>query len=169
MEILWSSWRSKYIESFKDEDSNKCIFCDALENPDRDSEMLVVARRKKCFVMLNRYPYNGGHVMIAPYRHVAEFEELLSEELTEMMVTIKETIKILTKISKPQGFNIGANIGRVSGAGVPGHIHFHVVPRWNGDTSFMPVCADTKIVSQGLEESQVILSKFFEESASSNK
>ncbi|MGA2298951.1 MAG: HIT domain-containing protein, partial [FCB group bacterium] len=147
MEILWSSWRSKYIESFKDENDSQCIFCNAVENPGKDSEMLVVARREKCFVILNRYPYNGGHVMIAPYRHVAEFGELSIEELTGIMETIQETIKILCKISKPQGYNIGANIGRVSGAGIPGHIHFHLVPRWNGDTSFMPVCADTKIVS----------------------
>ncbi|MFA6571303.1 MAG: HIT domain-containing protein [Bacteroidota bacterium] len=166
MEIMWASWRSKYIQGFKDETEcgdSTCIFCSAAGNPENDSELYVVARRKNCFVMLNRFPYNGGHLMVAPYRHVAELDGLTLEEMTEIMIVIKESTKALCKISKPHGYNIGSNIGRVAGAGIPGHIHFHIVPRWNGDTNFMSVISDTKVVSQSLEETQVLLTKAFAE------
>jgi ATP adenylyltransferase len=170
MDILWSPWRSKYIQSFKDEkdkaDENTCIFCDAVNSPGKEKELLVVARREKCFVMLNKFPYNGGHVMIAPIRHVAAIECLSDEEAVNLFNTIKETIKVMQHVSSPHGFNIGINQGRVAGAGIPCHIHIHVVPRWNGDTSFMPVLSETKIVSQALEETQEIISKAYEELAS---
>ncbi|TAL70179.1 MAG: HIT domain-containing protein [Bacteroidetes bacterium] len=168
MDILWSPWRSKYIQSFKDEthkneSENRCIFCDALEQDGKDKEMLIVTRRDKCFVILNKYPYNGGHIMVAPNRHISSLEELEDDEIFALIKTIKKSIKVLEHISKPHGFNIGVNQGRVAGAGIPGHIHFHIVPRWNGDTSFMPVVSDTKIVSQSLEETQEIISKTFKE------
>jgi ATP adenylyltransferase len=172
MEILWSSWRSQYIQGFKDESEcgeKPCIFCFAKENPEHDADLLVVARRKLCFVMLNRFPYNGGHVMIAPYRHIGDLEELSIEEMTDIMLVVKETTKVLCKVSKPNGFNIGANIGRVAGAGIPGHIHFHVVPRWNGDTNFMSVVSDTKVVSQSLVETQMVLSSVFSELSEESK
>jgi ATP adenylyltransferase len=168
MDILWSPWRSKYIQSFKDEKSrnesgNTCIFCDALNAEGKEKEMLVVERREKCFVILNKFPYNGGHIMVAPVRHISNLEELDDDEIYAMITTIKESIKVLQHISQPHGFNIGVNQGRVAGAGIPGHIHFHIVPRWNGDTSFMPVVSDTKIVSQSLEETQETVSKVFQE------
>lgn len=168
MDILWSPWRSKYIQSFKDEQTKKvadntCIFCDAINSTGQEKEMLVVAKRKKCFVILNKYPYNGGHIMVAPVRHVSNFEELADDEIYDMIKTIKNSIKVLEHISMPHGFNIGVNQGRVAGAGIPGHIHFHIVPRWNGDTSFMAVVSDTKIVSQSLEETREIISKTFNE------
>jgi ATP adenylyltransferase len=165
MEVLWASWRSKYIEGFKDETSdpnnNPCFICEAGNSYGKEKEMLVVARRKACFVMLNKYPYNGGHLLVAPYKHVADFDDLDDDELLDIMKTVRESIKALEYISKPHGYNIGINIGRVSGAGLPGHIHFHIVPRWHGDTSFMSIISDTKVVSQSLEESQKVLSEAF--------
>jgi ATP adenylyltransferase len=167
MEILWSPWRSKYIESFKDENKKNdtgCIFCDAL-NSGNDTEVLIITRRKTCFVILNKYPYNSGHMMVAPYRHIADMDDLTDEEMKEMMDTVREAMKILKNVCNPHGFNLGMNIGRVAGAGVPGHIHLHIVPRWNGDTSFMPVLADIKLVSQSLEEVQEIYSAAFRKSS----
>jgi len=125
--------------------------------------LLVVYRQEKCIVMLNKFPYNGGHLLVAPLRHVAEIEELSDDELLDMMKTVKLSTKIINKISNPHGYNIGINQGRVAGAGLPGHVHIHIVPRWNGDTSFMSIISDTKVVSQSLEESQIVLSKAFQD------
>jgi len=166
MEVLWAAWRSKYIQGFKDEktdpNNNPCFICEAGNSLGKDNEMLVVKRNKHCFVVLNKFPYNGGHCMVAPYKHVGELDELTDEEMLEMMQTVKETTKALNKMSNPHGYNIGINIGRVSGAGLPGHLHIHIVPRWHGDTSFMSVTSDTKVVSQSLEETQELLSKAFQ-------
>jgi ATP adenylyltransferase len=165
MDVLWSTWRSKYIQSFKDEKSGneeeKCFLCEAVNNPAMDKELLVVARRDKSFAMLNRYPYNGGHLLIVPYSHIGNLEDLPDDVICDMMKLVKESVRVIEQVSKPHGFNIGINMGRVSGAGLPGHIHIHVVPRWNGDTSFMSVLSDVKVVSQSLEESQELLQKAF--------
>jgi ATP adenylyltransferase len=165
MDVMWSPWRSKYIQTFKDEDIKEkediCIFCRAAENPERDDELLVVYRNKRCFVIQNKYPYNNGHIMIAPYSHAGDLNDLADDVILEMMQTVRDAKNILQKIYQPHGFNIGINLGRVAGAGVPGHIHIHIVPRWNGDTSFMPVLADIKVVSVSLEESQRMLSEEF--------
>lgn len=164
MDILWSPWRSKYIEAFKDEDKKKpvCIFCDAM-NSGNDKDKLVVVRRKLCFAMLNKFPYNNGHFLIAPYRHINTFSSMTTLEMTAIMQLINDTIKVLEYTIKPHGFNIGANIGREAGAGVPGHLHFHIVPRWNGDTSFMPLISETKVVSQALEDNLVTFTAAFKE------
>ncbi len=166
MEVLWAAWRSKYIQGFKSEktdpNNNPCFICEACNSVGIDKEMLIVKRNNHCFVMLNKFPYNGGHVLVAPNRHVADLEELSDEELLEMMQTVKETTRALNKMSNPHGYNIGINLGRVSGAGLPGHLHIHIVPRWHGDTSFMSVLSDTKVVSQSLEETQELLSKAFQ-------
>lgn len=165
MEVLWAAWRSKYIQGFKDEktdpNNNPCFICEAGNSSGKDKEMLVVGRKKHCFVMLNKFPYNGGHTLVAPNRHVGELDDLTDEELLEMIQTVKETTRALNKMSNPHGYNIGINLGRVSGAGLPGHLHIHIVPRWHGDTSFMSVLSDTKVVSQSLEETQELLSKAF--------
>lgn len=165
MEVLWAAWRSKYIQGFKDEktdpNNNPCFICEAVNSIDKDKEMLVVERKEHCFVMLNKYPYNGGHTLVAPNRHIGDLEDLTDEELLEMMKTVKETTKALNKMSNPHGYNIGINLGRVSGAGLPGHLHIHIVPRWHGDTSFMSVLSDTKVVSQSLEETQELLSQAY--------
>ena len=166
METLWSPWRSKYIQTFKDEGKDscekQCFFCHAVNSANEfDAENLVVARFTHCFAMLNRYPYNSGHLLIAPNRHIGDFGDFTSEENSEIMSTIQLAIKVIDSVSGPHGYNIGANLGRVAGAGVPDHIHFHVVPRWNGDTSFMSTLADVKIVSEAMEDTQKALSNGF--------
>ena len=167
MDILWSTWRSQYIQTFKDEAEtsegveNNCFFCDAVCRKGSDKDLLVVYRGESAFVILNRYPYNGGHLLIAPYRHIGDLDQLSDSEMTEIMMLIRKSTRVLSLVSSPHGFNIGSNIGRVAGAGVPGHIHFHVVPRWSGDTNFMSVISDTKVVSQSLEESWKLISDNF--------
>lgn len=162
MDTIWSPWRSKYIATFKETPSaSDCFLCDAAKDIGNDKEMLVLSRKEHCFVIMNRYPYNNGHLMIAPYSHTGNFEEFTSEMLTELMLTVQEAINILKKTHHPHGFNIGMNIGREAGAGVPDHIHVHVVPRWNGDTNFMPVLSDVKIASDSLENSYDLLLSHF--------
>jgi len=159
MNHIWAPWRIKYIRSPK---HNGCIFCD-FPKENRDEERLILYRGKHAFVIMNNYPYNPGHVMIAPYRHVGEWEELTDEELLDIMKLSQLTIKALKRAMKPQGFNMGVNIGCVAGAGVKDHVHLHVVPRWNGDTNFMPVIADTKVIPESLEEAYEELKKALQE------
>lgn len=147
MKILWAPWRAVYVEK----PEGNCIFCEKTRE-NRDEENLIVLRGQRGFIMLNRYPYNTGHLMIAPYRHVANVEDLTEEESMEIFKLLMESIKALKKAFKPDGFNVGINLGRVAGAGVEGHIHFHVVPRWLGDTNFMPVTGNTKVMPISLEE-----------------
>ncbi len=155
MEKLWSPWRSKYIESFKsDEDKTKCIFCQMLElNPNEENNLLV-DKGEYTFTVLNLYPYNNGHLMIVPKRHTNDFTLLNTDELKELFAKLQLAEKALQKVLNPHGFNIGANIGRVAGAGIEDHIHFHIVPRWNGDSNFMPVIGDVKVISQDLSETK---------------
>lgn len=158
MKNLWSPWRSKYIESFKDEQSNGgCIFCEAEKQVAEDLENLVVYKADHTFTLLNMFPYNNGHLMIVPNRHLSELDHLNKEESIEIMEQVKIAKKALSEIYNPQGFNIGANLGRASGAGIEEHLHFHIVPRWNGDTNFMPVLGEVKIISQDLAETKKLL------------
>jgi ATP adenylyltransferase len=124
-----------------------------------DVENLIVMRGKLCFVVLNRYPYNSGHAMVVPNRHTASFNRLSTEELSEIMMMTGRCIEALKKISKPQGFNFGANLGKIAGAGIDKHVHFHLVPRWNGDTNFMPVLSDVKLISESLTSLRTKLSR----------
>jgi ATP adenylyltransferase len=153
MKRLFSPWRSQYIAAFKNEKPKKgdSLFTRILRE-NKDVKNLVIVRRKHCFVMMNLYPYNSGHLLIIPNRQVSEMSDLNSEEYAEIMSVSAEMIQILKKVMKPHGFNFGANLGRVAGAGIDDHIHFHIVPRWNGDTNFMPVLADTKVVSEEMEQ-----------------
>lgn len=162
MDKLWSPWRSQYIESFKDDSGDKsCIFCDMLDkNPDDDSNLLV-DNSDKTFTVLNLFPYNNGHLMIVPKRHLSKLSELSDEENSEIMKKLQLAEEALNKVLKPQGFNAGANLGRVSGAGIEDHIHFHIVPRWNGDTNFMPVLGEVKVISQDLKETKQNLRKIY--------
>lgn len=156
MDQLWSPWRSQYIQKSSEisvEKIHSCFLCVAAEHPKNDVETLVVARRKHCFVIMNRFPYNNGHIMVVPYRHLGKMEDFQAEELTDLMLTMTEANSVVRTIYKPDGINIGANIGSTAGAGVPDHLHFHIVPRWNGDTNFMPVLADIKVISTTLEDS----------------
>ncbi|MFO8011334.1 MAG: HIT domain-containing protein [Dehalococcoidia bacterium] len=148
MEYLWAPWRIEYILSDKDEE---CIFCEKPRR-NRDRDNLVLYRGEYNLVMLNKYPYNPGHLMVAPYRHVAQLELLSDEELLEKMQLVRRCAEMLREEMKPEGFNIGMNLGKVGGAGIEEHLHIHVVPRWNGDTNFMPVIADTKSVPEAIDD-----------------
>jgi ATP adenylyltransferase len=151
MEKLWSPWRSQYIESFKDPKAKGgCVFCNAAKEDIADESSLVVAKGELTITVLNLYPYNNGHVMVVPKRHLSSFDQLTKEERAEIMEKLDETIRALKICSRPEGFNVGANLGQVSGAGIADHIHFHIVPRWNGDTNFMPVLGEVKVLSQDL-------------------
>lgn len=145
MKQLWAPWRMPYIE--QSEPARGCIFCKAVED-ESDEENHVLYRGTQCFVMLNLYPYNSGHLMVAPYQHTGVFSELRAEVGTDVFVTAQLAVRALTESLKPDGFNLGINQGKVAGAGVADHIHLHVVPRWNGDTNFMPVLADAKVMPE---------------------
>jgi ATP adenylyltransferase len=140
---LWAPWRLEYIKS-ADEDTG-CVFC----NPD---ESLLVTRGKHALVLLNKFPYASGHFMVAPIRHVGEFAELENDEVLELHRLASAGMGALAQLYSPQGYNVGWNLGRIAGAGVVDHVHLHVVPRWAGDTNFMPVLADTKVLPEHLEE-----------------
>jgi len=149
MKRLFSPWRSQYIATFKDgkKKGKDCLFC-RLAREKKDAVNLVVVRKEHCFVVMNRYPYNSGHLMIVPYLHTSDFENLSREDYADVMATTAEMISALGTVSHPQGFNFGANLGRVAGAGIDQHVHFHLVPRWNGDTNFMPTIGEVKLVSE---------------------
>jgi len=162
MNNLWSPWRSKYIESFKNEnEKGSCIFCEVLDKEITDDNNLLVTKSSLTITMLNLYPYNNGHLMIIPKRHVSNLHDLSKEESLAIMEEIKYAQQALTKVYQPHGFNVGANLGRASGAGIEDHIHFHIVPRWNGDTNFMPVLGEVKVISQDLLESKHKLIKAY--------
>jgi ATP adenylyltransferase len=159
MENLWAPWRIDYILSQKPEG---CIFCDKpAEN--QDEENLILFRGKHHFIIMNAYPYNNGHMMIVPYRHTAMLSGWSDGERQEMMELADMAVSLLKKTMKPDGFNLGINMGLVAGAGVADHIHLHVVPRWNGDTNFMPVLADSRVISEHLRETYAKLKAALDE------
>jgi ATP adenylyltransferase len=149
-ENLWAPWRTKYIQGLSK--PGGCFICDYLKTPDSDGDNLVLWRTEKSVVVLNRFPYNNGHLLIAPVRHIGDLEQADEAELLEITKLIRETQKALSLAVQPHGFNIGLNFGRCAGAGLPEHMHVHVVPRWDGDTNFMSVCSDTRVISQSLAE-----------------
>ncbi len=146
MEHIWAPWRIEYVLQEKTEG---CIFCDKPKEA-RDSDNLILYRGQKNFLMLNSYPYNPGHCMVAPYHHIAHLDELSAEELAEHFEIVTKSIKTLREVLHPDAFNIGINMGKSAGAGVEGHVHTHIVPRWEGDTSFMTVVAETKVIPEAL-------------------
>lgn len=158
MKRLWAPWRMEYIKKPKEK---KCLFCRVIEE-DNDRENLVLHRSEKTFIILNKYPYNNGHLMIAPYRHTPSPLELDDEEDLDIAHLIKLCIKILDKTMNPQGYNIGANIGKAAGAGIEEHYHIHIVPRWVGDTNYMPIIADTKVIVEHLYQTYDKLKKALE-------
>ena len=150
MDHVWAPWRMKYIQ----ETSKKgCFFCEGVKQED-DVDNLIVKRGEFAFVMLNRYPYTSGHLLIVPYAHVASMEDLPIETKTEMMVLITEAIQVLKQEYGADGFNVGANLGSIAGAGVADHLHFHVVPRWNGDTNFMTSVGNARVLPEELVDTQ---------------
>lgn len=164
MEKLWSPWRSKYIDAFNNNSQeSSCIFCRMLGLNSYDEDNLLIDIGKHTFTVLNLYPYNSGHLMVVPKRHLNDFSELNESELIELMKKLQLAQEALKKVSNPHGFNIGANIGRVSGAGIEDHIHFHIVPRWDGDTNFMPVLGEVKVISQDLLDTKRRLQNAYKE------
>jgi ATP adenylyltransferase len=148
---LWAPWRLEYIAHADDLDG--CVFCNAIEADD-DEAALVVHRGRQAIVILNKYPYASGHFMVAPNRHVGEFGELTDEEALEIHRLAQSGIGALAQVYEPQGYNLGWNLGRIAGAGIVDHVHLHVVPRWAGDTNFMPVLADVKVMPEHLLETR---------------
>lgn len=156
MKRLWAPWRREYILGPK---AKACIFCEALRMDAQEAGLL--SRGERCFVMLNKYPYTNGHLLISPCRHVSDLEDLDGEEATELMETVRQSVRRLKQAYGPDGLNLGMNIGKVAGAGVEAHLHFHLLPRWNGDNNFMAVLAETRVISESLADTWSTLSPFF--------
>ncbi|HEX9456336.1 MAG TPA: HIT domain-containing protein [Candidatus Acidoferrum sp.] len=148
MDYLWTPWRYRYMAEAAGQQTG-CIFCSALEKKD-DAETLIVFRGKKNFILLNRYPYTSGHVMIVPYAHIPDLKDCDAETLAEMMLLAQRAEGALAAAYKPDGFNLGMNLGRAAGAGVTGHVHLHVLPRWIGDANFMSVVGETRVEPEDL-------------------
>lgn len=151
MDHLWAPWRLSYVAAAKPPaTSDPCFICRGLAEQD-DRRNLIPLRTQRSAVILNLFPYNNGHLLIAPLAHKGRLDELTAEELLETMETLRRMVRLLDGLMRPDGYNIGLNLGAAAGAGLPGHLHWHVVPRWNGDTNFMPVLTDTKVIVQSLE------------------
>jgi ATP adenylyltransferase len=160
MERSWAPWRREYILSDPPEG---CVFCHAWSaSPERDEDLLVVWREADAFVLMNRYPYNGGHVLVIPSAHVGDPADLDAAAWARLTDLLRRTTILVTEALSAQGANVGMNLGSVAGAGITDHLHFHVVPRWNGDTNFMPVVGETKVISESLVTSWRTLKKAFE-------
>jgi ATP adenylyltransferase len=156
MEIKWTPWRSAYIKRGDSGGEGGCALCNAHEAGD-DERMLVLARGAHAYVLMNLYPYNPGHLMVVPYEHTAAFDRLPPATATEVMRLAQRCTAVLTQTLKPQGFNLGMNLGRVGGAGIDEHLHLHVVPRWGGDTNFMPLIGGVKLVPEALDDTYAAL------------
>ncbi len=150
MDILWAGWRSEYVRTAEHLDDAGCLFCRLPTEP--DDEALVLERTERAFSVLNRFPYTSGHLMVAPYRHVATPKDLDHGERLAIWDLIARCQRALEAAMSPAGFNLGANVGKVAGAGVPGHFHMHLVPRWAGDTNFMSSVGGTRVVPEALED-----------------
>lgn len=158
---LWAPWRIEYLKSLSREEGNqaedapwikKCFLCEYWNSPDQDRENLVLWRTDRCLVLFNRFPYTGGHLLIAPRDHVPDLNAIDEGTILEMMLLCRDVQSVLDRAIHPQGYNIGINIGRCSGAGLPDHVHLHIVPRWDGDTNFMSNIGNARVISQSLEE-----------------
>ena len=150
MERLWAPWRMAYINGGLEK--VECFLCAAASHPSDDEANLVIWRGEKVFCIMNRFPYNNGHLMVAPSRHTADLETLSAAESAELFRLVQKSLAVLRRALKPHGFNVGANLGRVAGAGVAGHAHVHIVPRWLGDVNYMPLLSETKVISEHLAE-----------------
>lgn len=151
MELLHAPWRIEYIRAPKAPPSDVSLFTRIAQSND-DAANYIVCRDRTCYAVLNTFPYNGGHLMAVPYKQTAELSDLTDEELCDLMKLTRRCVEVLKRVMKPDGFNIGMNLGRVAGAGIVEHLHIHIVPRWNGDTNFMPVIADTRVMPEALAE-----------------
>jgi len=162
VERIWSPWRMAYIQATKEQGEDAgCIFCDLPAEGD-DVRTMILARGELAFVIVNSFPYNPGHLMVAPFRHVGAFTSLEADELADVDALVARSIRALEQEMEPHGYNLGMNLGRVAGAGIPDHVHWHLVPRWNGDTNFMPVVGQTRVLPELLEETYARLRPRFE-------
>lgn len=150
---LWAPWRLEYIHSLHDEETEPkgCFLCQYAQHPEADARQYVIWRQKYCFTLFNRFPYSNGHLLIAPYAHVATLDQLEEPALTELICQVRDAQRLLQATTSAQGYNMGMNLGRCAGAGLPDHLHLHIVPRWEGDTNFMPVIGDTRVIPQSIE------------------
>jgi ATP adenylyltransferase len=153
MKTLWAPWRIPYLRRItRREEPDPCFFCAYAAAPKKDAKNLVVLRGKTCFTVMNRFPYAGGHLLVAPFAHKADLAEFTPGERQETFDHLVRMQRVLERLMKPQGYNIGLNIGRAAGAGVPGHLHFHLLPRWNGDSNFMSTTVNVRVIPQALQE-----------------
>jgi len=152
LERLWAGWRGEYVATADDatQDGDACVFCRILASGLPDGETYVLWRGEKVFAVLNAYPYTSGHLMVMPYRHVGELDLLADDESDELFAAARKAVAAVKQAYDPGGFNLGANLGRAGGAGIPGHLHLHVLPRWNGDTNFMTSVAETRVLPESL-------------------
>ena len=156
--IIWAPWRGTYVTGKKKSDT--CVFCDKFKSAD-DKANYLLFRGNLNYVIMNRYPYNNGHLMVVPIRHTADILELGSDEFEEMGVLMRQSVKIIKETMNAEGFNVGYNLGSAAGAGIAAHLHMHVVPRWNGDTNFMPVISETKVISEHMAATYSKLAEAF--------
>lgn len=161
MEIKWTPWRASYIKRDGTGEDAGCPLCHAFQAGD-DQRLLVLARGQQNYVLMNLYPYNPGHLMVVPFAHTAAFAELPAETATEMMILAQRCASVLAEALRPHGFNLGMNLGRVGGAGIDEHLHLHVVPRWNGDTNFMPIIGGVKLVPEAIDDTYAALRPLFD-------
>ena len=160
MKVLWAPWRMEYVSSH--DEKGKCIFCPG-DDRGGDRERLILAIGQWSIVIMNRFPYINGHLLIAPLRHVSSLDELLTEEKLDLMTMVEKSIGVLKEVMNPGGFNIGLNLGKVAGAGVEDHIHFHVVPRWQGDTNYMSIFGEVRVIPEHIKGTYNKLLPFFNE------
>lgn len=151
LEHLWAPWRMEYIGSASSQEEQGCIFCELPAKND-DEATYILTRQEHSFGILNKFPYNSGHLMVAPFRHVGNLEELKDDESLDMAKLLGRCVEALKEAMQPNGFNLGMNLGQVAGAGIPDHLHWHVVPRWSGDTNFMPIVGETKVLPELLRQ-----------------
>lgn len=166
MKTLWAPWRMKYI--LAEEKDDGCIFCPG-EDRGSDQERLLLSVGPMSLVMMNRFPYNNGHILVAPVRHVAGLEDLSDEETMDLMRMVRRSIESIKEIMNPEGFNVGLNMGGVAGAGMEDHMHFHIVPRWNGDTNFMTVLGDVRVIPEHILETYRKLLPYFQQSTKTGR
>ena len=151
MDQLWAPWRLAYVATPpKPAADSRCFICRGLADSD-DRANLIVLRTARSAVILNRFPYNNGHLLVAPLAHNGQLSDLREDELLDLQLVLRRMIGVVNEAMRPEGYNVGLNLGKVAGAGLPGHLHWHVVPRWNGDTNFMPVVGDVKVIPQSLD------------------
>lgn len=158
MKQIWAPWRMTYVQ--RDDKISGCVLCEKGAS-DEDAANYILDRGERAYIILNLYPYNNGHLMVVPYKHVASLEDLETETLTELMLLVNRSLAALREAMAPHGFNIGVNLGRAAGAGIHSHVHIHIVPRWEGDTNFMPVLGETRVIPQMLEDTYTRLLPLF--------